>query len=593
MKTARPLAAAILFFIPIPSAFAQAPPPTVAFVNVNLISMDRERVEPGQTVIVQGDRIAAIGESNPPSGAVVVDGTGRYLLPGLIDSHVHLTTDMPWAPARDDFGDAPLYLAHGVTTVVNLRGTPTQLDWKRRIEAGEMLGPTIYTSGEFVNEPRVTTPDEVQREVAAQAREGYDLIKFHEIWSPGAGFTTGQGLSGESYVRMFEAARKEGLQVVGHAPITLGLDGLLASSGGAVAHVGELVRLHFRPPLWVLLADIGAAAILLSIVAGWGIAALLRRWRGTTLMSKTLARARLLVSTVLAAYLAAFVVGALAGLGGQFFDSVGWRLGFVALSCGLVIVSLLTVLVSVRVWRDGTVPISSRLSVMLAALVSLVVAYTLSVHSIPSIWKTGDTGRARVAARLRDAGISVQTTLGVYEVGFGGAEAAARVLSDPSFASLTPQTQSLWREFAAQPRPGVLMRLIEVPPRYAEFTRAIAGSLHRNGVQLLAGTDAMGVPMAVPGSSLLRELNLLSQSGLTPYEVIRTATVNPARFLGKENEVGSIAVGKRADLVLLERNPLEDLSAFNQPVGVMGRGRWLPRARLQEALSALHNGKGP
>ena len=283
MKVGPVLAAAVVVVTAISPALAQAPAgPAIAFVNVNVISMDREGVEPGQTVVVHGDRIVAISPSSPPNDAVVVDGTGRYLLPGLTDSHVHLTTDMPWAPARADFGDAPLYLAHGVTTVVNLRGTSTQLEWKRRIETGKMLGPTIYTSGEFVNEPRVATPDEVAQEVAAQARAGYDLIKFHEIWTPGAGFMTGQGLSRASYVRMLEAARKEGLQVVGHAPVNLGLDGLLASSGGALAHVGELVRLYFRPPLWVFIADIAGAIILLLIVPGWAIAAFLRWWRGTT-----------------------------------------------------------------------------------------------------------------------------------------------------------------------------------------------------------------------------------------------------------------------------------------------------------------------
>ena len=160
----------------------------MAFVNVNLISMDREGIEPGQTVLVQGDRIVSIGPANPPMSALIVDGTGRYLLPGLTDSH--LTTDMPWAPGRSNFGDAPLHLAHGVTTVVNLRGTPAQLEWKRRVEAGELLGPTIYTSGDFVNEPRVRTPDEVDREVRSQARAGYDLVKFHEIWTPESGYIT-------------------------------------------------------------------------------------------------------------------------------------------------------------------------------------------------------------------------------------------------------------------------------------------------------------------------------------------------------------------------------------------------------------------
>ena len=217
----------------------------VTFVNVNVVSMDRDQVEPGRTVTVRGDRIVAIGASSPPDGSLVVDGRGGYLAPGLTDSHVHLTTDMPWAPARPGFGDAALYLAHGVTTVVNLRGTPMQLDWKRRVEAGELPGPTIYTSGEFVNEPRVSTPDEVQREVEAQARDGYDLIKFHEIaalpvWRQ-------PGLSRASYLRMFESARRADIQVVGHVPVNLGVDALLASSGGAVAHVGELVRAVLPP----------------------------------------------------------------------------------------------------------------------------------------------------------------------------------------------------------------------------------------------------------------------------------------------------------------------------------------------------------
>lgn len=136
----------------------------VAIVNVNVIPMDRERVVAGQTVIVQGDRIVAVGATGEvpvPADATVIDGAGRYLLPGLTDAHVHLTTGMPWAPTRPDFGDATIYLAYGVTTVFNLGGTPTQLEWRRRIAAGELIGPAIYTAGAFVNEPRVTTPDDV------------------------------------------------------------------------------------------------------------------------------------------------------------------------------------------------------------------------------------------------------------------------------------------------------------------------------------------------------------------------------------------------------------------------------------------------
>jgi imidazolonepropionase-like amidohydrolase len=585
MTSVRLVAAAALA-CPSSPAFAQTDS-LVAFVNVNVVSMDREQIEPGRTVTVRGDRIVAIDDSTPPAEHFVVDGSGGYLVPGLTDSHVHLTTDMPWAPARSEFAEGVLYLAHGVTTVVNLRGTPMQLDWKRRVEAGELHGPTIYTSGEFVNEPRVSTLDDVEREVEAQARDGYDLIKFHEIFDPAAPFWQQRTLSGASYLRMFEAARRANLQVVGHAPVTLGVDALLASSGGAVAHVGELVRLYFRPPLWVFLSYAASTLALVVIAGCWGVSALSRRWRSMSPRSRSLERAKVLASAVLAASLAAFVVGGLAGLGGQFFDSAAWRAGFVVLSCALIVTALTMAAAGVRIVRDDRVTTGSRVSVLGATVASLLLAYTAAVHYVPSVWKTSEAGRSRFAARLRDAGIGVQTTLGVYEVGLVGAGARQQVLSDPAFASLLPQTQALWRGLAERPGPGFMMSLVEVPPRYAEFTRAIAGSLHRGGVQLIAGTDAMGAPLLVPGSSLLRELALITASGLSPYQAIRTATVNPSRFLGKENEFGTIAVGKRADLVLLEINPLDDVGAFRQPVGVMVRGRWLPRETLQDLVSAL------
>ena len=151
-------------------------------MDVNLIRMDRERVEPGRTVLTRGDRITAIGARSAvtvPDGAIVIRGEGGYLTPGLTDAHVHLVGDGTafGGAARPDFGDAPLYLAHGVTTVFNLRGTPEQLDWRRRIESGELVGPTIYASGRFVNEPLVSSPDEVRDEIVAQARDGYDLVK--------------------------------------------------------------------------------------------------------------------------------------------------------------------------------------------------------------------------------------------------------------------------------------------------------------------------------------------------------------------------------------------------------------------------------
>jgi imidazolonepropionase-like amidohydrolase len=107
----------------------------------------------------------------------------------------------------------------------------------------------------------------------------------------------------------------------------------------------------------------------------------------------------------------------------------------------------------------------------------------------------------------------------------------------------------------------------------------------------MAGTDAMGLPLVPPGSSLHRELGLLAASGLSPYEVIRSATVVPAAFLGKSKEFGTIAAGQRADLLLVNGNPLDNLTVLEHPNGVMVRGKWLPRQKIDELLRRLAGGE--
>jgi imidazolonepropionase-like amidohydrolase len=214
----------------------------VAFTNANVISLDHEGVEQGRTVLVRGNRIAEVGsksEVKTPSDAVVIDCTGQYLVPGLTDAHVHLSGS-PLVPVRNDFGDAPIYLAYGVTTVVNMGGGPEVLEWRKRVESGALLGPTIYTAGPFVNEPRVNKPKEVERDIVAQAKAGYDLIKFHEL------FRTTTRLSLPAYRRMVETARWIGIPLMGHAPVNLGIDEMLRERQ-SLAHIGMLDNIYFLP----------------------------------------------------------------------------------------------------------------------------------------------------------------------------------------------------------------------------------------------------------------------------------------------------------------------------------------------------------
>jgi imidazolonepropionase-like amidohydrolase len=112
--------------------------------------------------------------------------------------------------------------------------------------------------------------------------------------------------------------------------------------------------------------------------------------------------------------------------------------------------------------------------------------------------------------------------------------------------------------------------------------------LHKAGAKLLIGTDTPN-PFVVPGFSVLEELGNFVEAGFTPAETLASATREAAHFLGDSEEWGTVEAGKRADLLLLKANPLEDIGNVSRRVGVMVRGRWLPEAELQAMLSTLAN----
>src|SRR6185295_1901110 len=121
-----------------------------------------------QTVVVREGRITAIGPSRTtsvPPDAARIEAKGRYLLPGLSEMHAHLVEN-----DEDNRAFLDLYLANGITTILSLRGSPVHLALREQITRGEVIGPTIFTSGPFVNEPFTTTPDEVERAVVEQKR---------------------------------------------------------------------------------------------------------------------------------------------------------------------------------------------------------------------------------------------------------------------------------------------------------------------------------------------------------------------------------------------------------------------------------------
>ena len=116
-----------------------------------------------------------------------------------------------------------------------------------------------------------------------------------------------------------------------------------------------------------------------------------------------------------------------------------------------------------------------------------------------------------------------------------------------------------------------------------EVRRKLILALHEAGAGLLLGSDAPQV-FNVPGFAIHRELEYVVAAGLTPYEALRTGTVNPAEFFGQQRVFGTVEPGKEADLVLLDANPLADIGNASRIHGVMLRGRWLGREDLDAIL---------
>jgi imidazolonepropionase-like amidohydrolase len=197
----------------------------LAFVDVNIVPMDSERIIPHQTVIIDNGRIVKIDHSSkiiPPKNMVQIVGSGLYLMPGLADMHTHT-----WAIA-----DFLLFLANGVTTIRNMWGGRRHLLWRKRIARGELLGPTIFTAGPIIdgNPPiwntskPVVTAQEAREEVSQEKKLGYDFVKVYNR------------LSIDAYEAIIESARKFGMPVAGHVPTAVGLETAL-KSGQTIEHL--------------------------------------------------------------------------------------------------------------------------------------------------------------------------------------------------------------------------------------------------------------------------------------------------------------------------------------------------------------------
>jgi imidazolonepropionase-like amidohydrolase len=153
---------------------------------------------------------------------------------------------------------------------------------------------------------------------------------------------------------------------------------------------------------------------------------------------------------------------------------------------------------------------------------------------------------------------------------------------DPRWRYLRADEQTRWERIF---KDGYPIAGDKLSARRWEVSRQIVNTLHAAGVRILAGTDAP-MPQVYPGFALHKELELLVEAGLSPADALRAATIWPAEFLGMSDSIGSIATGKRADLLLLDGNPLSDISQTQRIRAVVLDGRLLLRADLDRLLKA-------
>jgi imidazolonepropionase-like amidohydrolase len=446
-------------------ALAQGAPqdPVTAFVDVNVIPLDRNRVAERQTVVVRGDRIVAFGpvaSTAVPAGATRIDGRGKYLVPGLAEMHAHVIGGNNPNHEQLNRDIMFLYIANGITSIRAMLGAPNQIPLREQLRRGEMLGPTMYVSAPSLNGNSAPNPDTAAKLVRAHKAAGYDFLKIHP------------NLSRVTYDAIVRTANEVGLTWAGHVPAAVGLRHAIASRQSTVDHLDGMLEATLPESLQARLATPGAVSM------------------------------------------------------EQFIRSVDPS-KFAAIANEMK---------TAGIWNVPTMVIWENL---------------YSQSETPE--QMGARDEMKYSSRqARAAYVAQKTNMVVQQQGAG----------------LTP----------------------ELSAQYIALRRRALKALGDVGTPLLMGTDSPQLFM-VPGFALHREIELISQAGITPYQILESGAKNVARYvseqLKQDGRFGTVAVGNRADLVLLDANPLENIANLKKRAGVMAKGRWTSAAEIEKGLADL------
>ena len=454
-------------------ASASQKSPTV-FIHANIIPMTTETVLPDQTVVVEGNRITAIGPTSQteiPPNSTVVNCHNAFLMPGLADMHMHLRYD--WK--RDTWPVSPLklYLANGVTTIrcFGPKGKTGRygLTWRKEIESGRLDGPSILTCGPQLRGHFKENPEQI---VIRQKYQHFDFIKIYSF------------VDRQEYHTIMSTAKKLNFYTAGHIPFQVGLDGILAEGMNEIAHIEELI---------------------------WEFSDLDRH---------------------------------------RYFNSEGEWMSYTIQTTFSRFGPLLELTPREQ---------ERKIETMVVALVD----------------------------KLKDKPIPVCTTLVIDDL-------IVQKLFDPDGFLERPENRYMPSSYLERFRKGLEKHQLQfkggevfAPFKYM-LDKKLLVALKAIEIPLLLSSDAgTGTMGAVPGFSLHDELRILVENGFSPYEALAAGTVVASKIVQRMNgqdDFGSIVPGKRADLLLLAQNPLDDVANARNILGVMAAGRWYDQESILEML---------
>ena len=442
--------------------------PTLAIVNVTVIDGTDARPAVANVIVREG-LVRRVTTTAPPDGSTVVDGAGKFLIPGLWDMHVHLATRPE--PELAEKTMLPMFLSHGIVGVRDMGGPLERLlSLRDRVERGDLNGPRIVTPGPFIDGSGEAGPMFRRPTTAAAASAFVD-----ELAAAGVDFIKVQaGLDPAVHAAVVSAARRRGLQVSGHVPMSMTAEQVLSGGQRSIEHVSP-----------ALVAD---AMLLFSLSS-----------RSAELLAE---------------------------------------------------------LRAIEAARAATSPAATaaREAALRRQLVS-----------------TYDPARARALGRaLHGKPVWIVPTL----VWSRTLRPIARTEDGTSLPwALVPQAaKDRWLARRAQYLAAATDEDLAADAAVAAVASRAVADLHTGGAAVLAGTDTFDA-FVLPGASLHEELRLLVAAGFTPLQALQAATRDAAAFRGAGRTEGTIALGRRADLVLLSADPLHDITniARVEKVWIAGR----------------------